>query len=354
MRRLPIYFLVDVSESMAGTPIEEVERGMRTIIQELRVDPYALETAFVSIIAFAGRPATLSPLTELYKFYPPIFPIGGGTFLGAALDYLMDELDQSIQKTTLEVKGDWKPIIFLFTDGNPTDRCQKAFRRWNERYRSHCNLVAISLGDDVDTLTLAQLTENVLVLKETDAESFRKFFKWVTASIKNTSESVNEQGNSELKLAPTSGINLEKAIVEVPGGAILPQKVDENFVVLHGRCSNTQQDYLVKYGKRTPGEEPPGPELYARRIYRLLGAYPIDREKYAAMSTEGKASVNTETLRGVPTCPCCGNQLGVVVCECGNIFCVGDGAGTRCPWCGMQGELGNIASGGIDITRTIG
>ena len=44
MRRLPIYFLVDVSESMAGTPIEEVERGMRTIIQELRVDPYALET----------------------------------------------------------------------------------------------------------------------------------------------------------------------------------------------------------------------------------------------------------------------------------------------------------------------
>ena len=52
MRRLPIYFLVDVSESMAGTPIEEVERGMRTIIQELRVDPYALETAFVSIIAF--------------------------------------------------------------------------------------------------------------------------------------------------------------------------------------------------------------------------------------------------------------------------------------------------------------
>ena len=167
---------------MAGTPIEEVERGMRTIIQELRVDPYALETAFVSIIAFAGRPATLSPLTELYKFYPPIFPIGGGTSLGAALDYLMDELDRSIQKTTLEVKGDWKPIIFLFTDGNPTDSCQKAFRRWNERYRSHCNLVAISLGDDVDTLTLAQLTENVLVLKETDAESFRKFFKWVTAS----------------------------------------------------------------------------------------------------------------------------------------------------------------------------
>lgn len=45
MRRLPIYFLVDVSESMVGEPIQQVENGMRQIVQELRTDPYALETA---------------------------------------------------------------------------------------------------------------------------------------------------------------------------------------------------------------------------------------------------------------------------------------------------------------------
>ena len=42
MRRLPIYFLIDVSESMVGEPITQVENGMRNIIQELRTDPYAL------------------------------------------------------------------------------------------------------------------------------------------------------------------------------------------------------------------------------------------------------------------------------------------------------------------------
>ena len=105
MRRLPIYFLVDVSESMVGTPIEQVQEGMRTIIQNLRVDPYALETVFVSIIAFAGKAKVLSPLTELYKFYPPTFPIGGGTSLGKGLECLMDDMDQNIQKTTLEQKG---------------------------------------------------------------------------------------------------------------------------------------------------------------------------------------------------------------------------------------------------------
>lgn len=53
MRRLPVYFLVDVSESMVGEPIQQVENGMRQIVQELRTDPYALETAFISVIAFS-------------------------------------------------------------------------------------------------------------------------------------------------------------------------------------------------------------------------------------------------------------------------------------------------------------
>ena len=60
MRRLPIYFLIDVSESMVGEPITQVEKGMRNIIQELRTDPYALETVFVSVIVFAGKAKILA------------------------------------------------------------------------------------------------------------------------------------------------------------------------------------------------------------------------------------------------------------------------------------------------------
>ena len=136
MRRLPIYFLIDVSESMVGEPIEQVQNGIRTIIQDLRTDPYALETVFVSVIVFAGKARIVTPLTEVYKFYPSTLPIGGGTSLGYAMDFLMNDIDASVQKTTLEVKGDWKPIIFLFTDGTPTDNPDRAFKRWNEKYRS--------------------------------------------------------------------------------------------------------------------------------------------------------------------------------------------------------------------------
>ncbi len=131
MRRLPIYFLIDVSESMVGEPIAQVQEGIATIVKELRTDPYALETVYISIVVFAGKAQKLLPHVELFNFYPPKLPIGGGTSLGNALFFLMNDMETSLQKTTPEIKGDWKPIIFLFTDGNPTDEYGQAFDRWN-------------------------------------------------------------------------------------------------------------------------------------------------------------------------------------------------------------------------------
>lgn len=345
MRRLPIYFLVDVSESMVGEPIQQVQDGMRSIVQELRTDPYALETAFISVIAFAGRAKSLSPLMELYKFYPPTFPIGGGTSLGVALNYLMDELDKTIVKTTMERKGDWKPIIFLFTDGAPTDNPASAFARWNAKYRRSANIVAISIGNNVNTQLLGQISDNVLRLNSTDEASFKSFFKWVTASIKATSVSVSDAGIDDVQLAPTSGINLEKVDKDKPC------VVDENFAVLMGKCSTTKKTYLIKYAKRIVDFEGLEDLGFKTTDFKLVGAYPVDEATYNSLS-DGKSNnnINTMSLRGVPTCPCCGNQLGAVVCECGNIMC-SDGNTTACPWCGMEGVLGEMDEGGMDITR---
>ncbi len=345
MRRLPVYFLVDVSESMVGEPIKQVENGMRQIIQELRTDPYALETAFVSIIAFAGKAKSLSPLTELYKFYPPTFPIGGGTSLGTALNFLMDDIDKNVVKTTAEMKGDWKPIIFLFTDGTPTDNPSAAIARWQQKYSRKANLVAISIGDNADTQLLGQISDNVLRLNDTDEMSFKAFFKWVTDSIRTTSQSVSDMGDDSLALAPTTGINLEK--VDTSKTCV----VDENFAVLVGKCSNTKKTYLVKYAKRLSDIEGLESLNLKATDFKLVGAYPVDEESYNSLS-EGKSNryINTMSLRGIPACPCCGAQLGVVICDCGNIMC-SDGQTTACPWCGMEGTLGEIAGGGMDITR---
>ncbi len=146
MRRLPIFFLLDVSESMIGDNLRQLQHGLERLMTRLRTDPHALETVYISAIAFAGKARTLTPLTELGSFYPPRLPVGSGTSLGAAMNHLMDEIDRSVHKSTPEKKGDWKPVVYLMTDGKPTDDMAPALERWTRSYASRVTLVAIGIG----------------------------------------------------------------------------------------------------------------------------------------------------------------------------------------------------------------
>lgn len=350
MRRLPIYFLIDVSESMAGEPIEQVQNGIAEIIKELRTDPYALETVFISVIAFAGKTISLVQLTELYKFYPPKFPIGGGTSLGQGLEFLMNDMDQNINKTTLDQKGDWKPIIFLFTDGMPTDNIDPAVEKWNRRYRRSSNLISVSIGDNLDTSVLAKITETVLLLKNADKETFKKFFKWVTASIKTSSLSVSEQNNDGLQLAPITDEYLSKIDLEKTN---TKAKIDDNYAVVLAKCQNKKLPYLIKYEKKARTIENAyytDPKMYG---YKLVGAYPVDNSYFELSSGDSNRTVNSAELTGFPCCPCCGNQYGFCVCSCGKIICCGDELTATCPWCGTTAEF-NSGSEQFDISRTKG
>jgi len=350
MRRLPIYFLIDISESMVGEPIQQVEEGLATIIQALKTDPHALETVYVSIIVFAGQPKTLVPLQEIVSFYPPKFPIGSGTSLSKGLGHLMYELRSNIVKTTYEVKGDWKPIVFLFTDGVPTDDTQAAINEWKNNWQRTANLIAVSFGNETDTKLLGQLTENVLHFKNTNVQSYKEFFKWVTDSIKTSSISV-ESNSSGFELAKLDGETLSK--IDLTKEEPNKQFVDDNFVVLSGKCQNTKRPYLMKYRKTIAESIYAGIELSSKN-YKLVGAYQVDNNYFElADNSNFNNKVNTEELFGAPTCPCCGNQIAFAVCVCQKIHCIGDEQVSTCPWCNNQGSYG-YGEGGFDVNRTQG
>lgn len=350
-RRLPIYFLIDVSESMVGEQIQQVEEGLATIIKELKTDPYALETVHIAIIVFAGQSMTLVPLTDIVNFYPPKFPIGGGTSLGTGLGQLMFDMRKNIVKTTAEQKGDFKPIIFLFTDGVPTDDTRAAFSEWKQNWQKQTNLVSVAFGDAIDLNLLKELSENVLTFKNTSVQSYKEFFRWVTASIKTSSVSVDNNG---------SGFELAKMNEEVIGKIDLskaspkPNLIDSNYAVFVAKCQNTKRPYLIKYKKSITKTDFSQDLNLDILYYRLVGAFPVDNS-YFELSNEAALNqkISTDELEGFPTCPCCGNQFGFSICVCGKMHCVGNEKISVCPWCGNQGEYGN-GGGSIDISRTQG
>lgn len=344
MRRLPIYFLVDVSESMVGEPILEVEEGLAMIINALKTDPTAIETVWVSFIIFAGQAKTIVPLQELINFYPPRFPIGSGTSLSKGLRHLMFELNKNIIKTTREDKGDWKPIIFLFTDGVPTDNTSSAITEWKTNWAKAANLVAISFGIDTEIKQLTELTENVLCFKNTDSNSYKQFFKWVTDSIKTNSESV-ENNITGLKLGVIDENTLSKIDLSKKNKLAF---IDNNFIVLAAKCQKTSRPYLIKYQRFTSNDV----KENINTEYRLVGAFQVDNSYFElSEDIELNHKINSEGLIGSPTCPCCGNQFGFASCDCGKLHCIGNEDISTCPWCGNEGTY-DFAN--FDVNRTQG
>lgn len=192
MRRLPVYLLLDCSGSMYGEPIEAVKNGVQVLVSTLRQDPYALETAYLSIITFDSSARQVSPLTELAAFQPPDIQASGCTALGEALALLSQKADQEVNKTTAEQKGDWKPLVFIMTDGEPTDDLNKGLAEFKKRKWGM--VVACAAGSGANTDTLKKITECVVSLDTADSATIKAFFKWVSASVSSGSMKVEETG----------------------------------------------------------------------------------------------------------------------------------------------------------------
>jgi len=195
MRRLPVYLLLDTSGSMGGEPIEAVKTGVQTLVSTLRQDPQALETAYLSVITFDSAAKQICPLTELSMFQTPSIAASGSTELGSGLRLLAERIEAEVVKSTPEQKGDWKPLVFLMTDGGPTDDWQAGLKRLSTVRTGM--IVACAAGHGADTSVLKQITEVVVQLDTADSSTIKAFFKWVSASIAVGSQKV-DQGNKEV------------------------------------------------------------------------------------------------------------------------------------------------------------
>lgn len=185
MRRLPVYILIDTSGSMKGEPIESVKVGLADMVATLRQDPYALETVWISIITYDKEVKQIVPLTALEDLQLPniIVPESGPTFTGLALKVLCEKYDTEVHLSTPTQKGDWMPLLFLLTDGKPSDIMLYNNEIQEVKRRHFGNIVACSAGPKAKKEPLQELTDKVFSLDTMDSSTFKKFFQWVTDTI---------------------------------------------------------------------------------------------------------------------------------------------------------------------------
>lgn len=177
---------------MRGERIEAVKNGLQVLVSKLRQDPFALESVWISIITFDREVNVVVPLTDLETLQLPeiVPPESGPTNTGAALNLLLERVRKDLVKSSPDRKGDWKPLLFLMTDGAPSDK---------EVYRSAIppvkalqfgSIVCCAAGERADNEHLKELTDHVVHLDTADSTTLMSFFKWVSDSIGVGNQSV--------------------------------------------------------------------------------------------------------------------------------------------------------------------
>lgn len=184
-RRLLAYFLLDTSGSMKGEAIQALNNGFNGLISTLRADPQAMDTLHVSVITFDRQVKNIIPLIDLASFNPMEItcPDSGPTHTGEGLEMVADLVQRELVKGSLDRKGDWRPLLFVFTDGKPSD-----LQKYRQIVPVIKNLefgviVGCAAGPKADETFLRELTDHVVKLDATDAVTLSSFFKWVSSSI---------------------------------------------------------------------------------------------------------------------------------------------------------------------------
>lgn len=199
-RRLPVYLLLDCSGSMAGDPIQAVETGLRALLNDLGQDPHALDTVWLSLITFASVAELVVPLTDINEFGSVGLDAVGGTALGAAIDLLVERLDQEVRKNTPQHKGDWRPLVFILTDGDPSDDWEVSIDRF--RAQNRAQVIACGAGPEVNDATLRRLGDHVIRLSDTQPGTLGAFMQWVSAAVSTASQMVGTGVRESEELGP--------------------------------------------------------------------------------------------------------------------------------------------------------
>jgi uncharacterized protein YegL len=317
---------------MIGEPLKAVQEGVRSLLKTLMRNPYALETVWLSVITFDAKARVTTPLTELASFSPPALSVKPGTAMGSALELLQTTIERDLKKGTAESKGDFKPLVFILTDGQPTDNWQRVSKNLLKSKSKIAYIYTIGCGEEVDFKTMGSISDACIHLKDLSPEAMSKIFVWLSASISSSSAQVNE-GPVDLTKSPL-GNDLELVDLTKP-----PAFVSQKWLFFHVICQTTKKYFLARFSL----DQKSG-------MYFPNGAFNLPDDFFSEGSIPAP-QVDVNKLISTVQCPFCGNKSFCHCDACDTINCFNHKSKAKTITCAKCGEVGYLIT---DSDFTIG
>ncbi len=168
--RCPCILLLDVSGSMSGRPINELNAGLVTFRDELLADPLALKRVELGIVTFG-----------------PVHVEQGNTPMGAAITKALNMVEERKREYRANGISYYRPWIFLITDGAPTDEWQAAASKvfQGEEDKKFAFFTIGVQGADMNTLAQISVRQPLPL----QGLQFRELFSWLSSSLRSVSRS---------------------------------------------------------------------------------------------------------------------------------------------------------------------
>jgi uncharacterized protein YegL len=184
--RCPCLLLLDVSSSMKGDPIKELNSGLMQFKDELLADSLASKRVEVSVVTF-GPVEAQNDFTDVTNWTPPDLKAKGDTPMGSAIETGLGMLKARKEAYKSNGISYYRPWVFLVTDGGPTDAWAEAAKQIKQgEDAKQFSFFAVGVeGAKMETLKKISVRDP-LALKEL---KFRELFSWLSSSLSAISAS---------------------------------------------------------------------------------------------------------------------------------------------------------------------
>lgn len=200
--RVPVCLCLDVSGSMEGEPIMELNEGIAKFYAEVRGNKLARFSADICIITFGTAVQKIVDFRSVdHQVVPRLFA-GGGTPMGEAVNLALDTLE--LRKREYQTVGNeyYQPWLVLMTDGQPTDDVSLAARRVADAVVARkLTVFPVAIGQGADLAKLAKLSPHTSPVRLKEL-AFNEFFAWLSKSMVATSAS---SVGDKVSLPPITG-----------------------------------------------------------------------------------------------------------------------------------------------------
>ena len=189
-QRLPCVIVVDGSGSMDGTPIAELNAGLKILEAELKEDRVARMRVRLLVLRLGGNSEVdvVTNWTDAINFSAPVIDANGNTPLGKAARRALVEIEDEKGRYDAQGIPFNRPWLFILTDGEPTDSGweQAAAECRAAEAANKVTVFCIGTGG-ADLSKLGQFSNRSA--RQLDGVKFREFFLWLSRSTASGSKS---------------------------------------------------------------------------------------------------------------------------------------------------------------------